>query len=797
MPKRSTLGRWSWERHLDGVSPQVLRPMVAYLERLQGTHARSSVQSTASELAHFGRFLARHDPRLASLALLERQRHIEPYLNEVAEAVNHRTGAPIAASTAKQRIQSVGIFLDAIAEWGWPEAPARRLVFPRDAPRLPHPLPRYLPPDQERALLAALEDSPNRLYADALLLLRATGMRIGELVDLELDCVHEVPGQGAWLKVPLGKLLTERMVPIDEETLKLVDRIVVHRSPGRPLRHPRTGKPADFLLTRQGRRVSADTLREELRRAAGEAGLDGVVPHQLRHTYATALVNAGCSLQALMALLGHVSAEMSLRYGRLFDATVRDEYTRALSLAKARLGPVLPGERTQLPVIGGNWRDAPLIKARLAGGYCLRTAAQGSCAYANICEHCPNFRSEASFLPVLQLQKPTPRPSPLTPSSAAGATRPPATAASSNGSTRSSPRPMPAEHDELAKVEAACAALAAAGKPVTFAQVAGHAGISRTTLYRRTDLRAVVDEHRARGHDATTLTGLTIQIDQLRRSLEAVAANVRRHEEQLRRLERARRTEPVGRPPHGVIHKMTFDWPVNRPPPGRSSGCTRPCKMSCWMCTARSRAWRRCRRRWMPGGRSTTPPGRTSRWGWPSRPAGSSPRTRRWSCASRLSSRPGPGSRSLPRIGCLHQVQPRRQHRARSRWPVMTGLPWRWTGWCPRQETCGSAGSRSGSARRWPGGRSPSGWMRSACMYCWKAPGSKPCRPGSGWPSWPGWPLAVPVRLARLRCPPVTARLSRWTARSTLPAWSGWQAASSVSARSWPGSVSPCGWKDP
>src|SRR6266566_2412628 len=307
VPKRSTLGRWSWERHLDGVSPQVRRPMVAYLERLQGTHARSSVQGTASELAHFGRFLARHDPGLASLAVLDRQRHIEPYLTEVAAAVNHRTGAPIAASTAKQRIQSVGCFLDAIAEWGWAEAPARRLVFPRDAPKLPHPL-----------------------YADALLLLRATGMRIGELVDLELDCVHEVPGSGAWLKIPLGKLLTERMVPIDEETMKLVDRIAAHRSPGRPLRHPRTGKLAGFLLTHQGRRVSAYTLREELRRAAAEAGLDGVVPHQLRHTYATALVNAGCSLQALMALLGHVSAEMSLRYGRLFDATVRDEYQRAL-----------------------------------------------------------------------------------------------------------------------------------------------------------------------------------------------------------------------------------------------------------------------------------------------------------------------------------------------------------------------------------------------------------------------------------------------------------------------------------
>ncbi len=405
VPKRSTPGRWSWERHLDGVPPQIRRPMTAYLERLQGTHARSSVQGTASDLAHFGRFLARHDPQLPSLSALGRQSHIEPYLNEVAAAVNHRTGAPIAASTAKSRILGIGIFLDAIAEWDWPEAPRRRLIFPRDAPKLPHPLPRYLSPDHERALLEALEYSPNRLYADALLLLRATGMRIGELVDLELDCVHEVPGQGAWLKIPLGKLLTERMVPIDEETLAIIDRITGQRSPGRPLRHPRTGKLADFLLTRQGRRVSACTLRDELHRAAAEAGIDDVVPHQLRHTYATALVNAGCSLQALMALLGHVSAEMSLRYGRLFDATVRGEYTRALTQAKAQLGPVLPGERTRLPVIGGNWRDAPLIKARLAGGYCLRTAAQGSCAYANICEHCPNFRSGASFLPVLQLQK--------------------------------------------------------------------------------------------------------------------------------------------------------------------------------------------------------------------------------------------------------------------------------------------------------------------------------------------------------------------------------------------------------
>src|SRR5205823_3474518 len=261
VPKRATLGRWSWQQHLSGVPDGLRRSMVAYLERCAATLSRSTVSGTGSELAHFGRFLAVHDPQLATFADLDRRRHIEPYLNHVAAARNHRTGEPIAASTQRQRIQAVGRMLEAMAEWGWEEAPPRRLIFDRDSPRLPRPLPRYLPPDQDRRLVEALEDSPNRLQADALLVARATGVRIGELVDLELDCVHEVPGQGAWLKVPLGKLNTERMVPIDEDTVALLDRIVAHRSPGRPLRHPRHGRLVEFLLTRQGRRVSADTLR--------------------------------------------------------------------------------------------------------------------------------------------------------------------------------------------------------------------------------------------------------------------------------------------------------------------------------------------------------------------------------------------------------------------------------------------------------------------------------------------------------------------------------------------------------
>jgi hypothetical protein len=145
----------------------------------------------------------------------------------------------------------------------------------------------------------------------------------------------------------------------------------------------------------------------ELHQVAAEASMPAATPHQLKHTYATAPVNAGCSLQALIALIGHVCTEMSLRYGRLFDATVRDEYQRVLAQAKAQLGPVLPGGADPAADHGGHQRElaehvadqGPARRRVLP-----RTAAQGQCAYANICEHCPNFRSEASFLPVLQLQ---------------------------------------------------------------------------------------------------------------------------------------------------------------------------------------------------------------------------------------------------------------------------------------------------------------------------------------------------------------------------------------------------------
>jgi hypothetical protein len=96
-------------------------------------------------------------------------------------------GAPLSASERRGRVLVLNCMLNDITEWGWPEASTRKLTFRADTPKLARPLPRHLTPDLDRRMVAALEACHDRLGAAALLLARATGVLVGELVDLELD----------------------------------------------------------------------------------------------------------------------------------------------------------------------------------------------------------------------------------------------------------------------------------------------------------------------------------------------------------------------------------------------------------------------------------------------------------------------------------------------------------------------------------------------------------------------------------------------------------------------------------
>ncbi len=154
-----------------------------------------------------------------------------------------------------------------ITAWGWAEAPTRQLVFTADIPKLGRPLPRALPPTVDAALMAAVADLPDLFAAVGLQVLRGAGLRVGELLDLECDAVLDYGPAGTWLRVPLGKLATERAVPLNPGTLAVLDSWAAQRAPHRPIPHPRTGRPTHFLFTEHGRRLGATRLRNGLQTA--------------------------------------------------------------------------------------------------------------------------------------------------------------------------------------------------------------------------------------------------------------------------------------------------------------------------------------------------------------------------------------------------------------------------------------------------------------------------------------------------------------------------------------------------
>ena len=118
--------------------------------------------------------------------------------------------------------------------------------------------------------VARLDDPFARV---GLTVLRGAGLRVGELLDLELGSIIDYGPAGTWLKVPLGKLATERMVPLSAATLAALDEWVTLRGAHRPLPHPRTGVLTDFLFTQHGRRLGYTRLRNGLLAAAEAAGL--------------------------------------------------------------------------------------------------------------------------------------------------------------------------------------------------------------------------------------------------------------------------------------------------------------------------------------------------------------------------------------------------------------------------------------------------------------------------------------------------------------------------------------------
>ena len=251
---------------------------------------------------NFLTYLGAHHPQIKRLDQLSRDPHILGWMAHLRA----RTPPLATASYINLLVALRSVFHELATTYQKPEL--AHMLRREDLPRAPQRMPRPLTDEQDQRLQEEFRRR-NDLGGNVFLLLRHTGMRIGECIDLSEDCLRSA-GPNQWaIHIPLGKLQTERMVPVDAFVCELVQRLRFFRSLD-PL------PPDKWLLARPGTKVAlVRQFRDYLHRVCHSLGMPtNIVPHQARHTYATQMLRAGISFPVLMKLLGHSDPAMTMRY---------------------------------------------------------------------------------------------------------------------------------------------------------------------------------------------------------------------------------------------------------------------------------------------------------------------------------------------------------------------------------------------------------------------------------------------------------------------------------------------------
>src|SRR6516162_6669998 len=274
-------------------------------------------------------YLGAQHPEVNRLDQLRREPHILGWMSCLRSQV-----PPLTTASCINHLIAMRVVFNELA-WAEQLVELARLIRCQDIPRAPQRLPRPLTTEQDQLLQKEFLRR-NDLGGNVFLLIRHTGMRIGECADLSCDCLRST-GPDQWaIHVPLGKLKTERMVPVDSFVCQLVQRLRFFRFLD-PL-------PADgwLLACPSARDTLLRHFRDYLHQVCHSLGLSTrIVPHQLRHTYASEMLRAGVSFPALMKLLGHTSPEMTMQY---LDVTLHD-LQREVQLAGSKPRHLVPQPR--------------------------------------------------------------------------------------------------------------------------------------------------------------------------------------------------------------------------------------------------------------------------------------------------------------------------------------------------------------------------------------------------------------------------------------------------------------------
>ncbi len=271
--------------------------------RYERNLSEHTLRSYASDLAQFRAFLAgggqdaaRPEPELEQIDHLT----IREFLGELYRRRNRK-------STVARKLAAVRSFMRFLAARGAVAGnPARSVSTPRQERRLPEAL---VPETVGELLEVPGADTVLGRRDRALLeLLYATGIRVGELVSIDLGDFD----LGDGLLRVVGKGRKERIVPFGRKARRALEDYLAVR--GRLVRPQAGGRESLFLNARGGRLSARGAALVVARHTARLAQRLHVHPHTLRHSFATHMLDAGADLRVIQELLGHESLSTTQKY---------------------------------------------------------------------------------------------------------------------------------------------------------------------------------------------------------------------------------------------------------------------------------------------------------------------------------------------------------------------------------------------------------------------------------------------------------------------------------------------------
>jgi site-specific recombinase XerD len=227
----------------------------------------------------------------------------------------HRQG--LAATTINRRLNAVKRFFDYIAEERIATTITANPVKPSHFLRTGRPLPKKLTREQVRNLFAAIDNLMDR--ALFLLMLRG-GLRVSEAVKLKTG---DIDWEQKTLLVEQGKGRKDRWVYLSADALSGLHEC---------LRRRPQAATSDYLFWNQKRMrhpLTVKAVQKKMERYAHSAGLKASC-HNLRHTFASNLLEEGAEVVSIRELLGHSSIASSERYARLSNRMVKQEYMQTI-----------------------------------------------------------------------------------------------------------------------------------------------------------------------------------------------------------------------------------------------------------------------------------------------------------------------------------------------------------------------------------------------------------------------------------------------------------------------------------